>query len=775
MLKARGEQPQLSEALLELAFQKVLADEDSLESFRNDFAACRTKRDGSDKVLADLSDPAMLELLVAELRKRRSAGPQNVTDRLRPYRLAHEVQYSALEGLDRRTVDQVLQYGAACAPVLIGVLRGWSHGDLPPEDDLPAEASLALLGEIGDPAFLPAVLEFLQAEEDWVREAAQWAVGRMAEKHPQQTSAAIREAGKDATPEFRCCLAEMLSMLPDLEGLRDTLFGLLDGLERVKNKKLREVLFLLVTSAILETQGSGARAMVLALIARFSPVLSKKTRELSLAPAAAPEAIAGPPRPSIYEMCTPPAEDEDFEEPLEAVRRPRPQRNEPCWCGSGKKYKKCHLLLDEEAERRPAEAPAPELAASAADPKSIENRLRRRLVAFVERELSKRELADAISECFGRSLPFDAEPSSMVLMDWLIHDHALPRFGRPAIVEFLERNRSNLTAQECRLLEQWSGSRFSLFEVERIEPGAGIEVRDLLIGDSFFVHDVSSSNTLVRWDCILSRVIDCETRKEFSADGLLVPLSIRERLLDWIGHSKSHSRLDWAEYLRANSHRLRRKVTELSEEWRDSIRFANAEGDALVFSKAVYEAADEPALVKSLEAFEVIQRNPSSGFDWFEEPAAGERPTRLLGGLRLKGRRLVLECNSRQRLARGRKMLEPLAPGILIHKRDEFTSAQAAIRKSGSAPAPPEKNPIPFEIQQQLLTKYKDKHYGQWPDTPLPALGGKTPREAMRTRGGREQVLTLVKLLENTEEHNRQAGEPWYDFSKLKASLGVEL
>jgi uncharacterized protein YecA (UPF0149 family) len=26
----------------------------------------------------------------------------------------------------------------------------------------------------------------------------------------------------------------------------------------------------------------------------------------------------------------------------------KPGRNEPCWCGSTKKYKKCHLAVDEE-------------------------------------------------------------------------------------------------------------------------------------------------------------------------------------------------------------------------------------------------------------------------------------------------------------------------------------------------------------------------------------------------------------------------------------------
>lgn len=31
---------------------------------------------------------------------------------------------------------------------------------------------------------------------------------------------------------------------------------------------------------------------------------------------------------------------------------PRPGRNDPCWCGSNKKYKKCHLEADDEARTR---------------------------------------------------------------------------------------------------------------------------------------------------------------------------------------------------------------------------------------------------------------------------------------------------------------------------------------------------------------------------------------------------------------------------------------
>jgi len=36
----------------------------------------------------------------------------------------------------------------------------------------------------------------------------------------------------------------------------------------------------------------------------------------------------------------------------EQTQEVNPGRNELCWCGSGKKYKKCHLMEDEEKAKR---------------------------------------------------------------------------------------------------------------------------------------------------------------------------------------------------------------------------------------------------------------------------------------------------------------------------------------------------------------------------------------------------------------------------------------
>ncbi len=45
-----------------------------------------------------------------------------------------------------------------------------------------------------------------------------------------------------------------------------------------------------------------------------------------------------------------------FMAPEEDPARPETGRNDPCWCGSGVKYKKCHLAEDEKKLSKKYEA-----------------------------------------------------------------------------------------------------------------------------------------------------------------------------------------------------------------------------------------------------------------------------------------------------------------------------------------------------------------------------------------------------------------------------------
>jgi hypothetical protein len=59
----------------------------------------------------------------------------------------------------------------------------------------------------------------------------------------------------------------------------------------------------------------------------------------------------------------------------------------------------------------------------------------------------------------------------------------------------------------------------------------------------------------------------------------------------------------------------------------------------------------------------------------------------------------------------------------------------------------------------------------QWLDEKLPALDGKTPREAVRTPEGREKVEELLKDWENMEERKRREGKPYIDIMVLRQML----
>jgi hypothetical protein len=74
--------------------------------------------------------------------------------------------------------------------------------------------------------------------------------------------------------------------------------------------------------------------------------------------------------------------------------------------------------------------------------------------------------------------------------------------------------------------------------------------------------------------------------------------------------------------------------------------------------------------------------------------------------------------------------------------------------------------------EDQLLLAVKAKHYADWVDQPIPALGDETPRAAVRTKSGRQQVDLLLKECEN-HEARLPAGQR-FDFGDIRRELGLE-
>jgi preprotein translocase subunit SecA len=136
-------------------------------------------------------------------------------------------------------------------------------------------------------------------------------------------------------------------MMPDAPGRSEVLLSLADNLTEFENDERDLVIVSMLTSSLV-MHGAGAEPAT-TIEARFGAQLSREARKelknLRAEIEAARQEIAEVEEPSIYEVCLDGfdvVEGETFER-----AEPKLGRNEPCWCGSGKKYKKCHLDSDE--------------------------------------------------------------------------------------------------------------------------------------------------------------------------------------------------------------------------------------------------------------------------------------------------------------------------------------------------------------------------------------------------------------------------------------------
>jgi len=147
--------------------------------------------------------------------------------------------------------------------------------------------------------------------------------------------------------------------------------------------------------------------------------------------------------------------------------------------------------------------------------------------------------------------------------------------------------------------------------------------------------------------------------------------------------------------------------------------------------------------------------------------------TTALGSVWIDGNELLAECNSEQRAARLRRMIEQTCAGIVTFvamqrtTQAQLQSSAAAKRASGASAGPK----APSALEQQVLAQILATHYDAWPDAPLPALAGRTPRQAVATAKGRREVDALLREMEHGTSRSDMAG--LYDFGRLRRALGL--
>ncbi len=726
-----------------------------------------------------LSAAAQCTVMAKASRKKRAGEPAAVGECLRPYRLLQQIQENG--DLDALTVNRIIAEGQRMVPVLIGAMRGWARNLLAVESDTLVENSLALLGEIGPPAMIEHLLEFVDLEHEGAGGASRWAMGRIIERQPKDSAAWLGSIIADLDLASRLAVADQIMHHAVLDPAGSLLERLPEGLDSME-KADRDRLFPPILISMAMGRGVAGLKMAGTALLSYGSLLSPITRNHceKLLRAVRHESVSPIPiEPSpfdIYDICGGNAVWDEEMEPEPVARKVVPGRNDPCWCNSGKKYKKCHLESDEGGVRDvPREVPDPETPVWQKDQFS---NLRRRLGDFLGEVLPAHEMKRAIREFFGED-GLEEELDKLPLVDWILHDRFSSSLRGTVMGEFLERRGSGLTKPEQQMLDAWSRSFVVLYEVQQIEEGKGLLLEDLIFGEKIFVHDVNMSERLLRWDVIFARVVPGERGTEVTGAGLLVPRNMLSELREWMDHDRRVKGAEWPRYLKNNWYRIRQRSLEIAITNRESLRLANTDGDELLISKAVYRVTDQEALIKALLITalkdsgtfrsEPGEKTGAPHFVWLNHQQT------VLGNIKTGDGQLALQCNSRERLERGKQLLESIAGTLLRHLRDEFTTQKELMRQAANAqPTPMPESGIPKEEHDAILGQFIEQHYLKWPDTNLPGLNGKTAREAVKNAEGRARVVELLKDIENGEERKRRSGSPSFDMGRVRKELGLE-
>lgn len=453
-----------------------------------------------------------------------------------------------------------------------------------------------------------------------------------------------------------------------------------------------------------------------------------------------------------------------------AAPTPKISRNQPCPCGSGLKYKKC-CMPKAQSETTPASASK---AIHEMDARLVERMMRYGVGRFGT-GWHARAAADFQ----------DPEASDQLLYQWAVHHILIDE--KPLAQWLLEARKAQLSNQERAWLEAQRAAWLSPWEALEVEPGRGIRLRDLLTGEERTVLEASASKTIVTREVLLGRIVDCT--------GLSLLCGV---------HPRSLPPEEADAVLQRVRKRLRRKravpIERLQEEkigrhmiqcWEEKLeecdlraqtprRLQNTDGDDLLITIDHFEfdSGKRREIEKRLEALEDVaapepdEPNPIYAFLQSPKGRDPKKEMTLIGAVFLSDGQLRLETNSVRRADVLRKRLESGLGTLIRHRIREHADPTAMLRDPQRSHRKAQGDRMPPDVENRVILEMKARHYADWPDHPVPALNGKTPRAAVRTKAGREQVNLLLKSCENMEARS-PAGQR-FDFTTLRRELGLE-
>jgi SEC-C motif/Protein of unknown function (DUF2384) len=452
----------------------------------------------------------------------------------------------------------------------------------------------------------------------------------------------------------------------------------------------------------------------------------------------------------------------------------KPGRNDPCPCGSGKKYKQCCMKAKQTKVASDR---------STAVPRALEWLLTK--YGLAAREALYEGFFGGIDDDEYERLQNqhrDSFEGIMInAMEWLLADGLITIDGQKCRVSELLLGRGGplFSAQQREWIELMTTKPLGLYEVINVVPGESMLLKDIIFPENapVLVQEKAGSRQAVKFDLIAARVLPVDGHFELSGAVYAIP---RHRSLDLITELRHE-----LNGLKPDSPAVKELVAVIIPDYWLKL-FAlpfqmpqivdHATGEPILLITDHYRVHNWEVLIQALSGKADIEGNREVGWIRLFEGKDGQLRSSIRIETDKRPDRLRVSYTTQKYSDEGRPWFEGVAGRAVAFISREISDPKGMLVQRW--PDEVRESPTPAQLPPAVMTEIIEKHirqtYADWTDHPLPALDNRTPREAIRTPEGLEQVRFLLHSYEHSEA--RQARDQHrapvsYDFLWHKLGL----
>lgn len=481
----------------------------------------------------------------------------------------------------------------------------------------------------------------------------------------------------------------------------------------------------------------------------------------------------------------------------------KPGRNDPCPCGSGKKFKKC---CGHDAHPESSILPADQLTGTPLDEyHALLPFLALHEQKIIQFEPDGAELKKARSAHEKRFRPGDE--NGILDSHYLSWHYFDLRFGpsRKTIVERVLQDpmTARLVEPGPTCLRHMAASYPTFFQV--LDSGPDVVLLDELgtgrcwrlsffrelfgtapaPGEIWYTRLLGPPDGAITYTT--PYVYDPGSRDQFKRgvsglykDFIKDPLSIGVPADFLFAESQKQSAFFWMDYILACNAGPRDMLSSVPGQWTKPPGpcLVNTDKDEIVFVEMHFRVKDEQTVrrrLAKLKSFQYDEKDDS--WAWLKPPSRRfpDEPRTVLGHFQFKDSRLVVETNSRERAVRLEWKLSGHLRGSIklektLYKDLDDLPPETPEERERYRRETAELNARP-EVQEALRQEKERHYFGKWLRMKVPAIGNVTPLQAAKTEEGRRKLTDLLDFYDRRQD--AEPDQPRIDFGKLRHMLGL--